>query len=255
MGDKEEELEFISVAPDDDDELNHYMDPSNAGSDPSGGGVVGNWILNQSKHPVTIIFHLLFKSLALFIYVFGSWFTSNFIFTFVICILLLAFDFWTVKNVSGRLLVGLRWWSYVKEDGENEWIFESLEDMAEISAIDSRMFWGALYLSPLCWILLLLVGVLRLKFEYLPIVAAALMLNGANVVGYLKCSSSAKDKMRAMVEQGMKQGSMAALENSSIRGWVLESLLAITTNTNNSSGSGSGSGSGMRQRSGSGSNA
>jgi len=22
-----------------------------------------------------------------------------------------ALDFWTVKNVSGRLLVGLRWWS------------------------------------------------------------------------------------------------------------------------------------------------
>lgn len=26
---------------------------------------------------------------------------------------LLAFDFWTVKNVSGRLLVGLRWWNKV----------------------------------------------------------------------------------------------------------------------------------------------
>ena len=29
---------------------------------------------------------------------------------------------------SGRLLVGLRWWSYVREDGSNDWIFESLED-------------------------------------------------------------------------------------------------------------------------------
>ncbi len=28
-------------------------------------------------------------------------------------VLLLAFDFWTVKNVSGRLLVGLRWWNEV----------------------------------------------------------------------------------------------------------------------------------------------
>ena len=85
------------------------------------------------QHPAAIFFHLLFKCLAIFIYMFGSWFTSNFIFTFVLCIVLLAFDFWTVKNISGRLLVGLRWWSYVREDGSNEWIFESLEDMAEIT--------------------------------------------------------------------------------------------------------------------------
>ncbi len=121
----------------------------------------------------------------------------------------------------------------MKDDGSNEWIFESLEDMAEISTVDSRMFWGGLYVSPLCWSFLLVVGVLRLKFEYLPIVMAALMLNFANILGYIKCSSSAKDKMKSMVEQGMHQGSMAALENSSIRNWVLSSLLAITANSAN----------------------
>jgi hypothetical protein len=34
-----------------------------------------------------------------------------------------------VKNITGRLLVGLRWWSYVQENGQSEWVFESLEDM------------------------------------------------------------------------------------------------------------------------------
>ena len=192
------------------------------------------------QHPVTIFFHLLFKSLALFMYVFGSWVTTNFIFVFVICIVLLAFDFWTVKNVSGRLLVGLRWWSYVKDDGSNEWIFESLEDMAEISPVDSRMFWGGLYVSPLCWLFLLIVGFLRLQFEYLPLVIAALMLNGANILGYIKCSSSAKAKMESMMKQGMQQGSMAVLENNSVRNWVLSTLLAVTTNTPTNTGNGRG---------------
>lgn len=150
---------------------------------------------------------------------------------------MLAFDFWTVKNISGRLLVGLRWWSYVKDDGSNEWIFESLEDMAEISATDSRVFWGAMYINPACWVFLFIVGLLRLKFEYLPIVVAAFVMNTANLIGYFKCSSSAKDKMRNMVEQGMKQGSMAALENSSLRNWVISSLLAVTSNDNNRQGS------------------
>jgi hypothetical protein len=61
------------------------------------------------------IFHLLFKSLALLVYIFSGVFTSNYIFVAVVVILLLAFDFWTVKNVTGRLLVGLRWWNYVRE--------------------------------------------------------------------------------------------------------------------------------------------
>ena len=39
--------------------------------------------------------------------------------------LLLAADFWTVKNITGRLLVGLRWWNKVNEDGTSEWVFES----------------------------------------------------------------------------------------------------------------------------------
>ena len=28
--------------------------------------------------------------------------------------------------MSGRVLVGLRWWNYVDESGENQWVFESL---------------------------------------------------------------------------------------------------------------------------------
>lgn len=183
------------------------------------------------QHPATAFFHLLFKTLALLVYVFGSWITSSFIFIFVICIILLAFDFWTVKNVSGRLLVGLRWWSYVKDDGATEWLFESLEDTAELTALDSRLFWGALYVTPLCWLLFFIVALLRLQIEYLPLIIAALVLSGANILGYMKCSASAKNKMQSMLDQGMKQGALSALENNSFRNWVLSSLLAVTTNS------------------------
>lgn len=58
-------------------------------------------------------------------YLFLYLFTSNFVLVFVVTILLLAFDFWTVKNVSGRLLVGLRWWNEVDEEGRGTWIYES----------------------------------------------------------------------------------------------------------------------------------
>lgn len=70
-------------------------------------------------------------------YLLGSIFTDNFTLVFVVTILLLAFDFWTVKNVSGRLLVGLRWWNEIQEDGTNKWVFES----ANVSRLWVEVSW------------------------------------------------------------------------------------------------------------------
>lgn len=69
---------------------------------------------------------MLFKALAIVFYFFLNLFVGNKVLTFIIIVLLDAFDFWTVKNVSGRILVGLRWWNKIKEDGTNEWMFESI---------------------------------------------------------------------------------------------------------------------------------
>ena len=46
MSKNDEELEFISVSADEDNELNTYMDPSAPEANSS---QIGNWILNQSK--------------------------------------------------------------------------------------------------------------------------------------------------------------------------------------------------------------
>lgn len=77
-------------------------------------------------HPVATFFHCIFKILALGTYLFAYGF-EGFVPIFIACVVFLTFDFWVVKNVSGRLMVGLRWWNEIKEDGSNEWIFESVE--------------------------------------------------------------------------------------------------------------------------------
>ena len=153
-------------------------------------------LFKGSRHPGVALFHVLFKGLALATYLFAGLFTSNFVLVCVVCILLLAFDFWTVKNVSGRLMVGLRWWNYVKEDGSTEWVFESADDASEISDVDRRVFWGALYAPAVVWSLFLLVAILQLKVQWLIVIAAALCLSGANIVGYTKCSKEARQQCR-----------------------------------------------------------
>jgi hypothetical protein len=51
MNAKDEELEFISVSADEDNELNNYMDPAAQNQE---GSAIGGWILTQSK--VTLLF-------------------------------------------------------------------------------------------------------------------------------------------------------------------------------------------------------
>lgn len=149
--------------------------------------------------------------------------------------------------MTGRLLVGLRWWNNMKEDGTSEWVFEShqvrvsqgkawpparavhaltgchsrngvvdaLQGTRDIHPLDYRIFWGALILSPALWyvpprgcgrlrplvaaphrpvasprrrVLFGVFAALR-NLQWLVIVAVAVALNGANVVGYVKCSN------------------------------------------------------------------
>ena len=187
----------------------------------NGGG--GNWsgTLAQSAHPIVCIFHVIFKGLALFLYVFGGWFAktgdgrtsgANFITVTVCCMLLLAADFWVVKNITGRLLVGLRWWNKVEGD-TTKWIFESAENRA-VNKFDSSVFWTVLYVTPLVWGFFFFIGLLKMNVGWLIIVCMALALSGANVYGYYKCSSDQKNRFNEMMTKGAQAGAMSAIRSN-----------------------------------------
>ncbi len=93
---------------------------------------------------------------------------------FIITILLLAADFYYLKNIAGRRLVGLRWWNEVDPaTGDSHWVFESSEPGTKvINPTDSRFFWLAIYAQPLLWIALAIVALFSLKFIWLPLVGA-----------------------------------------------------------------------------------
>jgi hypothetical protein len=69
---------------------------------------------------------LVIQGSAIAFYILSSLLFNYFAIHFVITVLLEALDFWVVKNVSGRILVGLRWWNEVTEQGESIWRYESL---------------------------------------------------------------------------------------------------------------------------------
>ena len=89
--------------------------------------------LRQSAHPTVLAFHFIFRSAAIVVYLFLGWFViirggGGSIFVFVLTTILLAVDFWQVKNVSGRLLVGLRWWQEQTDQGTTQTILQYIKE-------------------------------------------------------------------------------------------------------------------------------
>jgi len=145
------------------------------------------------KFPGVAFFTVIFRALAIVLYLFAGVFGMSFITSFVLIVLLLSADFWTLKNISGRLLAGLRWWNYVDDQGESHWKYESRKKGT--SAADSRIFWLALIISPVLWILFFFTSLISFSLNWLMVVCIALTLNLANLFGYLRCKMGSSDSM------------------------------------------------------------
>lgn len=142
-----------------------------------------------SSHPITLLWFLGFRISPLLVYLFGLLFTSNFVLIFIITILLLAADFYYLKNIAGRRLVGLRWWNEVDtQTGDSQWVFEHSDPAVKtINATDSRFFWMAMYVQPLLWIALAILAVVKLEFIWLTLVVIALVLTITNTIAFSRC--------------------------------------------------------------------
>ena len=138
-------------------------------------------VISKSSHPIALIFHLLFKITAFVVFLLGNTIFNSYVLIFVICTLSLAFDFWTTKNVSGRLLVGLRWWSL-----EDKWVFESRPNFTP-NGSDSFVFWISTVGFTFLWIVFSFLYLLQ--FQWLVICVVAVLLNGSNLYGYYKCNN------------------------------------------------------------------
>ena len=133
-----------------------------------------------SSHPMTLLSFLTFRISSLLVYLLGLFFTENYILIFIITMLLLSVDFYHIKNIAGRRLVGLRWWNEVNpETGDTKMVFESLDPATRprdeggrpmTNATDRRFFWLGLYAQPVLWVGLAIVAVFKVELIWLTLV-------------------------------------------------------------------------------------
>ncbi|KAG1930028.1 Golgi apparatus membrane protein TVP23 A [Pimephales promelas] len=134
------------------------------------------------------------------IYLFCEFLSRSFIANMVTIILLLSCDFWTVKNVTGRLLVGLRWWNQVDEDGRSQWMFESRSEASKkvVSNSESRIFWFGLIVCPVFWGFFVFSSLLSFNIKWLAVVIMGVVLQWANLYGYVRCKVGGGTQFRNM---------------------------------------------------------
>ena len=169
-------------------------------------------------------------------YLFGVLFTDNFVLIFITTILLLAADFYYLKNIAGRRLVGLRWWNEANPStGDSHWVFESAPQPNEpggkvVTPTDKRFFWIALYAQPAFWAALAIVAIVRFKFIWLTLVGMlqqaqvpehensrrhvltpssviALVLTVTNTLAFSRCDKFSQAS--GVLERGFYGGSLA----------------------------------------------
>ena len=143
--------------------------------------------LSTASNPVICIFHLLFKGLSVFCFLFLNLFIDEEIATFLVVVILAAFDFWTVKNITGRLLVNLRWWSEIDEVGEEVWYYESDDGSKPVGKTDSFIFWTTLYAYPLVWATFGVLDLFSFKFLWIILCIICFTLSFTNASGYYYC--------------------------------------------------------------------
>ncbi|KAG5454894.1 Golgi apparatus membrane protein TVP23 B [Clonorchis sinensis] len=157
-----------------------------------------------SSRRLALAGHFLFRTMAILIYFFCTWFTSSFVVPFVLVLISLSLDFWFVKNISGRILAGLRWSSYTDEEGHTRWRFDSRPAAPEpaegvtltrrevaaraAQANAARLFWIGLVVTPVVWVVFLLASIFTLHLRWALVCGIALCMSGVNLYAFCRCS-------------------------------------------------------------------
>ena len=186
----------ININPNEMDQNNFVSnnDMNNNNNQAGGNKINATDFIKKSRNPQVALVTVSLKLLAILFFLFFSIFTSNEAFVMITVVLLVAADFWYTKNISGRILVGLRWWNtFDQNTQENKWTFESKNEIKE-SNMDRRTFWFSLYGFTGIWAILFIWECIRLNFTWAFLCLIALSISGTNVVGFFRCSKIQQKK-------------------------------------------------------------
>lgn len=153
-----------------------------------------------------LFLHLIFEILAIYCYIWLDHIidcTDAVVFS--VCLIFLCLDFWITKNVTGRFLVGLRWWNTTSND-LNECLgidevkdenFMSAEIVCEFKAFESKyegtydsvIFWWGIYAGIIYWSIIMIIKIFTLNFLWTILSITGALLYAYNGYAFNYCKN------------------------------------------------------------------
>ena len=154
----------------------------------------------EAAHPFIALFHIVFMIAVVFFYL-----ALPIVFkpmtAYILIIVAGAIDFYFVKNISGRLLVGLKWWFEITEDGQQITKFESKMDERDIPTGNQRIFWDPFYLFLIAWFVLAVLSIISFSAPHLFICIFNFGLLKYNFNYFRKCWEKRGDHVERLFHQ------------------------------------------------------
>lgn len=126
--------------------------------------------------------------------------TDQYLSTFIIITLLISADFWMTKNIAGRQLAALRWYTKTSEDFQEKWCFESSQIRVP-SSFNVLVFWVGQFIPIFFWLSIVFINVVTLSAFWVFLAIFSLVLIGANFILFLECKGDHQKKMNALTKK------------------------------------------------------
>ena len=140
----------------------------------------------SAAHPLVALFHVAFLIGVVFLYLALPIIFKPFT-AYTLIIVASAIDFYYIKNIAGRLLVGLRWWIQFTDDGQQVYKFESKIDDRDIPTGNQKIFWDPIYLFLVAWFVLIVLSIISFSAPHLFICIFNFALLKFNLNYFVKC--------------------------------------------------------------------
>ncbi|CAD8135766.1 unnamed protein product [Paramecium pentaurelia] len=100
----------------------------------------------------------------------------------LIIIMLTSFNFWIVKNYTGKKLIGIVWWNCREE--QDIWYFEKVNKLYPLNKYCKYYFWYCLYIYEIFLFLILILIVIQQKWKSFLIILIPIFENSSQTLIY-----------------------------------------------------------------------
>lgn len=171
-------------------------------------------VVAESPSYFVILFTIVFRFLPLFFnFVFDIFFKNPLIIKLVTVFISGYIDFWFLKNISGRVLVGLFWYHKIEDSGKERIIYECKRDEKKNNSLNSKIFWFLLIFIFFVWCIIFFYNIISLSFNKSLICFNPFCFNLINCYCFYKCSDEQKEMLLYYLNRRSKKGNNNLINN------------------------------------------